>query len=56
MAEVEQMDVRALAGYRKALQFENIPALETVCSLGVRYRDLGKMEGALWEQREGRGN
>ena len=34
LAEAEQMYVRALAGY-EALQSENIPALETVCNLGV---------------------
>jgi len=40
------MLVRALAGYEKALQSENIPALETVCNLGVLYRDQDKMEEA----------
>ena len=52
LAEAEQMYVRALAGYEKALGPDHTSTLDTVSNLGVLYRNQGKLAEA--EQMYGR--
>ena len=46
LAEAEQMYVRALAGYEKALGPDHTSTLDTVNNLGNLYRDQGKLAEA----------
>lgn len=46
LAEAEQMFLRALVGYGKALGVEHTPTLRTVHNLGLLYRDQGKLVDA----------
>jgi tetratricopeptide (TPR) repeat protein len=43
LAEAEQMYVRALAGYEKALGADHTSTLSTVHNLGLLYADEGKL-------------
>src|SRR5436309_2913795 len=46
LAEAEQMFLRALAGYEKALGPDHTSTLETVNNLGLLYADQGKLAEA----------